>query len=73
MLEDSDLIFIPQEARGQPIAKFPISVRLAHVLQSKGIQSIGELHGLLFQDWPHDETVGRKPFKNLVRLCAQCR
>jgi Sigma-70, region 4/Bacterial RNA polymerase, alpha chain C terminal domain len=68
MLEDSDLIFIPQEARGQPIAKFPISVRLAHVLQSKGIQLIGELHGLTFSGLAARRNCGQKTLQELSAL-----
>src|SRR2546428_2881689 len=68
MLEESDLIFIPQEARGQLIAGFPISVRLAHVLQSKGIQLTGELHGLTFSGFAACHNCGQKTLQELCEL-----
>ena len=40
-----DLIFIPQESRGQTIAGLPMSTRLAHLLEDKDIRLFGQLHG----------------------------
>lgn len=68
MLEESDFIFIPQEVRGQSILEFPISVRLAHVLQSADIQLTGELHGLTFSGFAASRNCGLKTLSELREL-----
>jgi hypothetical protein len=68
MLEESDFIFIPQDARGQSILEFSISVRLAHVLQSESIQLIGELHGLTFSGFAARRNCGQKTLRELREL-----
>jgi hypothetical protein len=68
MVEDSDLIFIPQEAGGQSIAGFTKSVRLTHVLQSKGVQLFGELHGLTYLEFATSRNCGQKTLQELREL-----
>jgi hypothetical protein len=68
MLEEPDLIFIPQEARGRPIAGFLMSARLAHVLQRRGIQLFGQLHGLTFSEFAARQNCGQKTLRELREL-----
>ena len=66
--EVPDLIFIPQEARGQLITQFPISVRLANVLRSKGIRLFGDLHGLTFSGFSKSRNCGSKTLEEIIKL-----
>lgn len=68
VLEDSDSIFIPQEARGKTVAEFPKSVRLAHVLQAACIRLIGDLHGLTYSGFAGVPNCGQKTLQELRAL-----
>lgn len=65
---EPDSIFIPQEARGQSITGFPLSVRLANVLRGKGIQLLGDLHGLTVSAFAACRNCGQKTLQELDEL-----
>ena len=63
-----DLIFIPQESRGQTIAGFPMSTRLAHFLEDEGIRLFGQLHGLTFPTLTARRNCGLKTVQEIREL-----
>ena len=68
MFEEPDLIFIPQEARGQLVEGRALSARLVNVLRSGGIQLIGQLHGLSFLGLAARRNCGEKTIQELHTL-----
>lgn len=63
-----DLIVIPSELRGRPIAELNISVRLHNVLASNNLQLLGDLHGLPFHRFGALRNCGRKSLLELRGL-----
>lgn len=63
--------FIPLEMRGRPISTFPMSVRLMHILDAKGIRICGEMHGLVLADFQKFRNCGKKTMTELQELVRQ--
>jgi hypothetical protein len=61
-----ETIFIPQEARGQFLAAFPVSVRLKHIFEMQHFRLFGDLHGHKFSDFRRYRNCG----KNRSMNCA---
>lgn len=53
-------IFIPQNARGWPLSKMPLSTRLAGILERKGFRLLGDLHGVTFEEVERTSNCGRR-------------
>jgi hypothetical protein len=64
----SDAIVIPDEARGHVLSSFPMSVRLANVLDSRKIRLLGELNGLTYGQIRNYRNCGRKTLDELRAL-----
>jgi Sigma-70, region 4 len=65
----SEPIFIPQEARGQPLTAFSISVRLRNILLGrKKLRLAGDLCGFTFSDFLRCRNCGKKTVNELREL-----
>ena len=68
MIPDASLnetIVIPQEARGLLLARFPLSVRLTHVLAARNFRLLGELHGLTYFEFSKIRNCGLKTLEEV--------
>jgi hypothetical protein len=68
MFEEPELIFIPQEARGQPVEEHVLSARLTNLLRREGIQLFGQLHGLTFASFAARPNCSDKTLQELRAL-----
>lgn len=67
-LTRSQTIFIPEEARGMPLARCTLSVRLGHVFAAAGIRLAGQLHGMAISDFLSFRNCGRKTITEIQGL-----
>jgi len=65
---DHEPIFIPSEERGQLIAAFPLSVRLANVLEAANVRLSGDLHGRSFTQIAGVRNCGKKTIDELREI-----
>ena len=65
---EDETIFIPQEARGTPLATFPVSVRLLHIFGSKKFRLAGDLHGHALSDFRSYRNCGKKTLDEVREL-----
>ena len=63
-----ETIFIPQEARGTPLAAFRPSVRLQNIFEAKAFRLFGDLHGRAISDFLKFRNCGRKTIGELLEL-----
>jgi hypothetical protein len=63
--DQPDQILIPEEVRAQPLSVFPMSVRLANVLERGGFRQLGNLHGLSFGEFRSFRNCGKKTVNEL--------
>lgn len=63
-----DAIFIPQEARGQPLSAYSVSARLEHIFGWKNLRLAGDLHGLTFSEVSKFRNCGKKTLDELREL-----
>ncbi len=69
---DDQTIFIPLEARGKRLPRFPdVSVRLQNVLAGNGLQLFGDLHGLSFSEIRGYRNCGKKTLNELRELVRE--
>jgi DNA-directed RNA polymerase alpha subunit len=61
-------ICIPEEARGQPVSSFPLSARLAHILEFRGFHLLGDLDGVRYAEFVGLRNCGRKTLQELREL-----
>ena len=61
-------IFIPQEARGQLLSSFSLSMRLRNIFAFKEFRLLGELHGLTYDEVSKYRNCGQKTLKELREL-----
>jgi hypothetical protein len=62
------LIFIPPDARAEPLARFPASARLRHVFEFRNFQLAADLHGVTFPELRRYRNCGRKTIDELRAL-----
>jgi len=67
-LQQQEIIFIPQEARGKPLTVLQISVRLRHILEHKRFRLMGDLHGLTHSEFLTYRNCGKKTVDELREL-----
>mgnify|MGYP000437795680 CR=1 FL=1 len=65
---DHEPIFVPSEERGQLIAAFPLSVRLAKVLEAANVRLSGDLHGRSFTQFASVRNCGKKTIDELREI-----
>lgn len=61
-------IYIPQEARGQPLSACAMSTRLANVLTRRGFRLLGDLHGIPYAEFLRFRNCGKKSLQELRQL-----
>ena len=71
--DQSDQILIPEEVRAQPLSVFPMSVRLAHVLELGGFRQLGDLHGLSFGEFLSFRNCGKKTVNELRGIVSMAQ
>jgi hypothetical protein len=65
---DHEPIFVPSAERGQLIAAFPLSVRLANVLEAAKVRLSGDLHGRSFAEIARFRNCGKKTINELREI-----
>ncbi len=65
---DHEPLFIPSAERGQLIAAFPLSVRLANVLEAANVRLSGDLHGRSFAEIARVRNCGKKTIDELREI-----
>ena len=65
---DHEPIFIPSAERGLLIAAFPLSVRLANVLEVANVRLSGDLHGRSFTQFAGVRNCGKKTIDELREI-----
>ncbi len=64
----TDVLFIPQRARGWALFHLPLSVRLAGVLEQWGCRLLGDLHGKSLAELRRQKNCGRRSLNELHEL-----
>lgn len=60
-----DPIFIPTTERGRLVAEFPLSVRLANILQVAGVKLVGDLQGRSLAEFARVRNCGKTTLEEL--------
>jgi hypothetical protein len=63
--DQSDQILIHEEVKARPLSVYPMSVRLAHILEFKHFRQFGDLHGLSFGEFRAFRNCGKKTVNEL--------
>ncbi len=70
---NSSWIFIPDELRERPVAKFKLSTRLANIFEFKRIVRLGDLHGLTMEEFTRSKNCGPKTTVELTEFIKSIR
>jgi hypothetical protein len=68
---EADTIFIPANERGRLITSFPLSVRLAHVLATRELRLLRDIHGLTYGEIRDLPNCGKKTVDELRSLVRE--